>query len=167
MPVFAERLPDQVGILRRMNAVDQVVARHNGTDAGFDGRLEGREIDFVDGPFVRDGIRMMPVILLVVQGEMLYRRHHALRLDALDVGSGRPGGKKRVLPEILEVPPAERTPADVHAGTQQDVNPASAGILSQGGAHLPDQRGIPGRRRGHPGSIQLFLLIYFYIIHHH
>lgn len=67
---------------------------------------------------------MVAVPLLVVAREVFDRGHHALRLHAPDVLHGDLSREAGIFAEIFEIPAAEGRAVDVHAGAEQDVDPA-------------------------------------------
>ena len=64
-----------------MNTVHEVVTVHHRTYARLtDSLLECREIKLEERPFVYVGAYMMAAPLLIVEREVLHRRHHSLLL---------------------------------------------------------------------------------------
>ena len=69
-----------------MNAVEEVVAVHNGTHSGLlDCFAECREVDLLKCAHVNVAAGVVTVPLLVVGGKMLDSRYDAARLQGVDV----------------------------------------------------------------------------------
>lgn len=88
--------------------------------------LEGRKVDLSHRAFVSVRAGGVPVVLLVVQREVLYLGGHVLGLQPLHPRGGQLPGQVGVLAEVLEVPTSLRYPHDVDTGRVQhvDVDPA-------------------------------------------
>ena len=100
-----QRLGKQEGVLGAILPVYLVISVHHGPDAGLlDGRLEGREVDLVEGARVDLLVDAVALKLLVVGGEMLHRRDHVLGLHALDERHAHARGQVGVLAVTLEIP---------------------------------------------------------------
>ena len=80
-PLLAQHLFEQPRVFGGPGPVEQVVAAHYGTHLGIlHGRLEGREIDFVQGALVDVGAHVVAVILLKVGGKVLDDTHYPVGL---------------------------------------------------------------------------------------
>ena len=85
-PIALQHFQIQVFVLRGVRAVDQVVGVHHRVHVALLHRgFKRREIHLPHRPLVGCHVHVVPVVLLVVQGVVLHRRAHALRLHALDV----------------------------------------------------------------------------------
>ena len=108
--------------MAEMLAFVKIVCSHYRPCASFLNRsLEGREIDFVQGPVVDDGIVLVTETFLIVQGEVLHADGDTVLLDLLNIRDNHSGSEVRVLAHIFEIPAVERSPVDVHSGTEQHI----------------------------------------------
>ena len=76
---------------------------------------------------------------------MFHAGGNAVLLHLLDVGNDHPRGEVGILAHVLEIAAVERRAVDVHAGAQQDVFLAVAGLLADGFAVEGRHFGIPRR----------------------
>ena len=95
----------------------------------------------------------MPVVLLVVHGEVLDRCDHALRLHAVDIGNHQRRIQERIFGEVFEVAARQGRAGDVHAGAEQKVDAARAGIPAQTLADSARQLDIPTGGQRNAGGI--------------
>ncbi len=137
-------------VLRRVDAVHQVVGIHDRVDVGLGhGGLEAREVDLPHGALIHIRAGVVPIELLIVEGVVLDGGDNALRLHALDEGHDKGGVQERVLGLVFEVSAAHGRARDVDAGTEQEVDPAGAGVAAEALAELPCELRIPRcRQRG-------------------
>ena len=135
-----------------MLALVFIIGAHDGPcPALLDSRLEGRKVNLVEGPVVDLDVDAVAVLLLIVQREVLDAGGDAVLLHLLNIGNHHPRSEERIFAHILEIAAVERRAVDVHAGTQQDVLFAVAGLLADGlpveGRHL----GVPRRGEARQG----------------
>ena len=144
-PFPAEDLVQQDLVGAQVLVVIEVVGSHHGPGVALlDRRLEGRQIDLIQGTVVHDGVRDMAVHLAVVQGEMFHAHGNAVGLHALHVRNDHFPGKIRVLAHILEIASVQRETVDVHAGAQQDGLVPVAGLLADALAIQAGEFAVPG-----------------------
>ena len=64
----------------------EVIGTHQAPRAGFhDSRLEGRQVNLMQGAVADDDVHLMAIFLVVVQRIVFYTGCNALRLQSLDV----------------------------------------------------------------------------------
>jgi len=103
-PLFLKHILQQERVFGTVHAIDLVVGGHHRPYAGFlNRRLEGGEIDLVQGALANDGIDAMPFELLIIGVEVLDGGDHALALNSLDVSDRQAPGEVRVFAEALEI----------------------------------------------------------------
>ena len=154
-PVAFENVVQQILVVAAMLALIFIVGAHDrpGT-ALLDGRLEGRKVNLVQRPVTDLNVDAVAVHLLIIQREVLHAGGDAVLLHLPDIGNDHPRGEEGVLAHILEIAAVERRAVDVHAGAQQDVFLAVAGLLADGFAVEGRHFGIPRRsetRQGREG----------------
>ena len=87
---------------------------------------------------------MQSVILQIVAAEMLEAGARAVLLQPADVRLSHLPREKRILREILEVPPAQRRALDVDARRKQNVHALFKAVVRERGAHLTGAVPVPG-----------------------
>ena len=103
------------------------------------------KINFAHGALVGNvGVDVVAVVLLTIQGIMLYRGDDALRLDAFDPWNDHGCVQKWIFREVLEVAAGEWRTGDVDAGTEQEVDTAGARILAKALAEFTGELRVPG-----------------------
>ena len=108
-PAVPQHIYVEVGVFCPVDTVHQSVAVHHHAHLRLLYTfLEGRKVDFVQGAFVHVRRHMMPVVFLVVGGEMLHAGHDTHILHAFDIGCGGLSRKIRVFSEVFEIAPAHR-----------------------------------------------------------
>ena len=154
-PFSAKGLADQPGILRGMDPVDHIVARHDRADSGFlDSPPESREVYLVHRALVDDGAGSMTVVLGIIQGEVLDRRHDAFSLHTLDILDSRFGSEERILSEVFEITAVVGAAVDIDSGAEHDSDTAGFCVLGDAPAHFQDRVLVPGCRRCDAARIQ-------------
>src|SRR5690606_19486752 len=137
---------EQPRILRRVDAVDPVVRAHDRPGLRLlDDPLEPAQVDLAQGARVDVGAHPHPIVLLVVRGEVLERRAHALRLDAAHERGAQHPRDDGVFGPVLEIAAAQRGALDVDAGSEQHADLLDRGLDAEGAADPLDQLGIPRR----------------------
>ena len=127
-----------------MDAVDQVVGVHHGVYVGLGHCcFEGRQVDFTHGALVGIGADVVPVVLLIIEGIMLYRGDNALGLDALNPRNRHARGQKGILRKIFKVAAGKGRAGNIHSGSEQKIHAAGAGIPAQTLAYPARQGCIP------------------------
>src|ERR1700733_11034699 len=108
MPFIAENGGDEVIVLRRIRAVEPVVAAHDGPWLAVLHRdLEGAEVYLAEGAFASDGIYRVGVCFLVFGGKVFDGAAPAIGLDAFDCRRGYPARDERVFRIIFKVAAAQ------------------------------------------------------------
>src|SRR6202790_2744604 len=82
-------------------------------------------------------------ILGVIGDEMLCRCDYALRLNAFDHANRHARGKKRILPEVFEIPAVERGAINVHPRSKDEVYAPRPGVLAHRNANPPGKVRVP------------------------
>ena len=132
-----EYVPQQRALGHRL-AVDAVVGRHHRPDAGLaDDRLERRQVQLAQRPFVDPHVERHPLGLGVVGDEVLDGRADAAVLHPADVAHPDPRGQERILAEALEVPPAVGGAVEVDGRREHDVDALAPGLGRQQAARAP------------------------------
>ena len=127
-----------------MLAVGQVIGVHYRSDVRFlNCCFERGQIDFAHGSLVDYGVGVVPVEFGIVSHEVLDGCTYTLVLHALDVSHREPRGEKRIFAEVLKIAAVHGREVDVDAGSEHEMNPASACITADFRAHLLGQRNIP------------------------
>ncbi len=107
------------------------------------GYLEVLEVDFPQGPFTYDGVILVAVGLLVVEGIMLYRSSDSVRLHTSYIGCGHLPGKQRILREILVVTSVEGIAVNVLSRSQEHVHAVFKYFIAERRRHLFDKGSVP------------------------
>ena len=142
-----KKLPALLGIL----PVQFVVGRHHCPGRRLlDGYLEVLQIDLPEGSLPDEGVILVAVGLLVVEGEMLYRSTHAVGLHSPNIRCSHLSREKRILGEILVITAVERIAVDVLARGQEHVYTIFQGLITDRCGRLLDQRKVPGRGQEGP-----------------
>ncbi len=103
-----------------VGAVNLVVAAHNRFGLRFlYRRLKRREINFPECPLGQIRRAAHALVFLIVCGIMLHACAHVFALHAPDIGSRHFPGQIRVLGQILEIAPAQRTSLDIYRRSQE------------------------------------------------
>ena len=153
-PLLLHQAVDQRGVLRHVEAVHQVVRRHERADVRlFDRGLERRQVDLAHRALVDVGAGVVAIDLRVVAQEVLDRGADTLGLHPLDVSDGHPRGEERVLPQVFEVPAAHRGAVDVHARRQHDLDAACARVATDHRADPVGERDVPAGGEADPGGV--------------
>lgn len=148
-PLPAQDLGEEERVLVGVDAVDEVVRRHDRPGPGLrDDDPERREVDLPERALVDHGVRDHATQLLGVHREVLGARGDAVGLDPAHVAGGHPAREQRVLGEVLEVAPAERRALDVEARAEQHVHVLRRGLGAERGAHALGQLDVPRVRHG-------------------
>ena len=138
-------------VLRGVHAIDAVVGAHDGPRLGsLDDVLEGREVNFAQGTLADARIDAQTVGFLIVGGEVLERRAHALGLHAFNNADGLMTGQVRVFGPVFEAATAERVALDIDAGAKNHSHLFLNALLSHRLADLVDEVRVPGA--GQTGS---------------
>ena len=138
-----------VGVLAGGVAVDHGVgAHHRGRRGLLGGGLEGRQVELFQCLLAdRLVVVAVGVLLLVVGGDVLDHGHHALALQALDLGRGDLAGQVRVLAVGLVGAAPARVAHQVGRRAEGDVHALARELGAHRRALLLDQRRVPGRGR--------------------
>ncbi len=143
-PVRARHVRLQKAVLRRVDAVHEVVGGHDRAHVPFLHRgLEGGQVDLAQRALVDQRVRVVAVELGVVGGEVLDRGADALRLHAADVADRDPGGEEGVLAEVLEVAAVHGRAVDVDARSEQEMDALGAGVTADLAGDALGERGVP------------------------
>ncbi len=114
---------EQLGILALIGAVELRVGAHHRRDMGLGHRrLEGREVDLLEGPRGHHVVKTAPVGLLAVDGKVLGHGQCSGGLDALDVRHSHGRHQVGILAVTLVPPPVLGNPVDVEVGTLDHVD---------------------------------------------
>ncbi len=144
-PVPARDVRLQEAVLRRVDAVHQVVGGHDRAHVRLlDRGLEGGQVDLAQRALVDHRVRVVAVELGVVGREVLDRGADALGLHAADVADRDPRGEERVLAEVLEVAAVHGRAVDVDARSEQEVNALGARVTADLGGDALSERRVPG-----------------------
>ena len=150
-PFVAQHVGQQPVILGGVHAVDTVVGAHDGPRlGGLDDVFEGRQVDLAQGTRADAGIDAQSVGFLIVGGEVLERRAHALGLHAFNNADGLMTGQVRVFGPVFEAATAERVALDIDAGAKNHGHLLLNALLSHRLADLVDEVRVPGA--GQTGS---------------
>ena len=145
-PLALQYVEQQALVVAVEFAVVEVVGAHyRPGSAVLDGRTECRQVYFVEGAVVHHGVRGGAARLLVVDGKVLDAGGNSVLLHALHVRGHHCAGEERVLAHIFEIAPVKRGAADVHAGAQQYILLAVAGLLADSAAEEQRHFPVPGR----------------------
>jgi len=121
-PFSAQNTVNQIGVFRRIAAVQSVIRRHYAKRIALaDCDFKAFQVYFAQGALADYGIGLIAVILLVVAGEMLYTRRNSLRLYSTDNCGSHFSGNERVLGEIFKISSAKEIPMDIHSGSKPDA----------------------------------------------
>ena len=129
---------------------------HAGCAAFLDRALEGAQVHLAQGAFVEIGADAVPVIFLVVGGEVLDGGGNLAALQAANVGGRELAGKFGIFAEIFKVSPTKGGAIQVHTRREQNMHAHRAAVVSQRraismgqfrihGGGQADQRRIAGR----------------------
>ncbi len=144
-PLVAQHIGQQPAVLGGVHPVDPVVgAHHRGGPGLFDDVFEGPQIQFAQRALVDIRTDAHPVVLGIVDREMLQRCAHAVPLHPAHPCRAEHTGQQRIFGEVLEVAPAARVPLDVDPGPEQHLDTQGPALGTQGGADPFDELGIPG-----------------------
>ena len=147
MPAVAQDAALEKSILAAPVSVHLVVRRHHAPGACVhDGGLEGGEIDFVQRPFVADGVDVVSVEFLVVEAKVLDGRGNAVALDRPDLGNDQLCREARILGEVFPVAAATRITHDVDAGPEHLVFAARTRLFADDMAEGSGKVAVPSRR---------------------
>ena len=150
-PFVAQHVGQQPMVLCGMHAVDAVVGAHDGPRLGLlDDVFEGREVDLAQGARADAGIDAQSVGFLIVGGEVLERRAHALGLHAFNNADGFMTGQVRVFGPVFEAATAERVALDIDAGAKNHSHLFLNALLSHRLTNLVNELRIP--RAGQAGG---------------
>ena len=153
-PFSFQDVAEQALVVAVELAVQEVVRTHDGPGAALrDRRLEGGQVDFIEGAVIHIHVGIRAPGLLVVDGEMLHAGRHAVFLHALHIGDDHLRRQVRVLTHVFESPSVERGASHVDAGTQQDVLAAIAGFFAYALSEEPGVLPVPGRGERGKGGI--------------
>ena len=120
---------EELGLLALEDPVEPRVGAHDRAHVGLgDRRLEGGEVELVQGPLGDLVVEHPTVGLLVVDGEVLGHGHRAGGLDAIDVGHPHGRHQHRVLAVTLVGPTALRHPVDVEGRPLDGVDALAPGL---------------------------------------
>ena len=120
-PVAPQHVLQQVGVLATELAVDLVVGAHHAGDAGFDGSFKRRQVEFMQGAFVDSGVDGEAILFLVVGGEMFDGGHHAVLLDAFNLGGNDGAGQQRIFAKGFEIAAGVGHAYQIDHGRQQHL----------------------------------------------
>ncbi len=145
-------------------SVDRVEGGHDGSGAGVNDGLEGRQVGGAQALIGHvDGVVVTSPLSGAVADEVLGRGHQcaglvqALVLVALHHGCPHGTSEQRVLPESLRDTPPARVPGDVHHGREGPGHSAGSGLgpadLGAGAGDLGGERSGHGQWRGENGAL--------------
>ena len=144
-PLLLEDVVEQVRVLGAIQAVHLVVCRHHRPHTGLlHGRLERREVDLLEGPFVDLLVDAMPFEFLIVGGEMLHAGDDALALHALDIADNESRGEIGIFAVPFEIAAPERLSRDVDCGAENHVPAQRFHFLGDYFPFLGDYVRVPG-----------------------
>ena len=142
-----EYVPQQRALGHRL-AVDAVVRRHHGPDAGLtDDGLERRQVQLAQRPLADADVRGHPLGLGVVGDEMLDGGADAAVLEPAHVAHPDPRGQERILAEALEMPAGVGGAVEVDGRREHDVDALAPGLGRKQAAQLLDELLVPRRRQ--------------------
>jgi hypothetical protein len=145
-PLVLEDAVVDLVLLRRRDAVDVVVRRHDRPRVGVgDGDLERQQVHLSQGALVDDAVHRVPLGLGLVGHQMLQAGADTARLQSLDVGRREQAGQQRVLRVRLEEPAAQGRAVQVDGGTEDDVDVLPLCLLGQQLADGVRRADVPGR----------------------
>ena len=143
-PLLLGHIGVEVGVLRHVQTVGEVVRIHNSAHVRFlHGGLKRRHVDFAHRALIDDGIHIVAVVFLVVTEVVLGGCTHALALHALDIGDSSACSQKGIFSEVLKIPAAQRSPINIEARAQHEVHTAGAGVLSNDRSDSLREFGVP------------------------
>ena len=145
-PVITQNVGKQPPVLGSMYPVYIIVRAHKSPRLGLaHGNLESPQIYLPGSTFTHSRIVMQAVQFLIVQGKMLDRSTHAIRLNTLHISSGNLSAEQRIFGKILKVPAAKRVTVDVHTRGKKYVNSVLKDLVPHGFTYRAHNGGIPGR----------------------
>ena len=146
-PLLAKHLVQQPLVLAAVDPVQAVVGTHDRPRPALAHHgLEAAQVDFPQGAFVHDRVDEHAAGFLIVGGEVLDARAHALGLDAVDQRGRHCAADQWILGEILEVPAAQGMALDVHARPEQHGDVLGGALFTEGHADFAQQVAVPGTR---------------------
>ena len=120
-PFAFQYVVQEVLVMATVLILIQVVGTHDGPGISFlNGRLEGGQVDFIEGTVVYDDVGRVAVYFLVVECIMFHTGCYTVLLDALHIGDYHLSGQIRVFAHILEIAGVQWRAVDVYTGAQQD-----------------------------------------------
>eukprot|EP00966_Prymnesium_polylepis_P169086 3909626-Prymnesium_polylepis.2 len=140
---------ERAGILTGPHVVDAVVAAHDSGNAGIDGRCKGGHVDLHESPLIDVGAHVAPVLLLVVQDEVLGRGQHSVALNAPHGRRHHRRPEQRIFAgEILKVAAATRHARHIQPGAQLHVGALASELGTHRCTPPTGEIRIPGRGDG-------------------
>ena len=128
-----------------------IVGPHDGPGlTPLHGSLEGGQIELIESPVAHLHIDRIAVILLVVQGKVLYTGGHPVGLYPFDIRHYHFSGQVGVLAHIFKITPVQRCAVDIHPGAQQHILVSVASLLAYRAAVQESHLGVP--RSGQTGQ---------------
>ena len=147
-PLTSQDVGEQEAAVADRHPVDRIVGAHHRPGLGvLDDAAEAAQVDLVQGSGVDVGADAHPVVLLVVQREVLQRRTDPTALQATDPGGAEHPGDMRVLGVVLEVASTQRGALDVHTWPEEDLDVRRLRFLGECGTDLLDELRVPALRQ--------------------
>ena len=143
-PLITQDGGEQVASLAGHGAVDEVIRAHHRPGVRLlDGYLEVFQVYLPCRPLAHYGIVAQSGGLLLVEGEMLYRRAHALALYAVDISRRYVAREHGVFRVVFEVASAQWVALYAHTGGEEHVHAIAVHLVADGGAHAAHELGVP------------------------
>ncbi len=143
-PLMLEDLDVEVGVLRGVLAIDEVVRVHDRAGAAFfHGGFEGRQIDLAERTLVHIGADTVAIVLLVIRGEVFDGGHHAAALQPANEAYRHAAREEGIFAVVLEVAAGHRRAIDVDGGAEENMHAACAGVVADGDADFVREIGVP------------------------
>ena len=148
-PVALEHLVEEIIAVAGLVAVNLIIRAHNRSrPATLDADLKREQVTFAGSAVGNPRIDKIPSGFLTVQGEVLDRRDHMVRLDACNRSAGQHAGQQRVFREILECPAVAWIAHQICPAGEQNIEPLGPRLDPDHGSGPIEEFRIPGRRHG-------------------
>ena len=145
-PMRLQQAVDEIRLLADIRPVEAVVGCHQRPGlAALYGRLEWRQIDFVQRARIDIAADRVALIFGIIGDEVLYRRRDALGLQAGDIGDDELGAEIGVLRIAFEVAPVQRRAMHVDGRREQHARALGERFAGERAADFVNEIDVPCR----------------------
>ena len=146
-PFFPQDIIEQIFMMAAMGSPETIISTHDTKRSAPRHRsLKCREIQFSERSLTDLCIHTHSLILLIVQCIMLHTGRHIILLNPLNQRHNHLGCEAGILPHILKVPAAQRTPEQIDARRQDHILASSPCFLPEDPAAFRGEFPVPGSR---------------------